>query len=73
MQKKMTRSEGGKIGGDNTKKKYGKKYYVEIGQKGGETIKKKYGNSYYSELGKKGAKRIKELLEKGKAVEKINE
>jgi general stress protein YciG len=40
------------------------------GRKGGNTTKERYGPQFYSEIGHKGGQRVKELIERGKELNK---
>jgi len=54
----MTVEEAGRKGGLTVRNKYGHEFYEEIGRKGGEIG------------GPKGGHRVRELIEKGKQVER---
>ncbi|MBC7253091.1 MAG: hypothetical protein H5T72_03880 [Actinobacteria bacterium] len=57
-ERKMSRSEAGRKGGQTTLKKYGKEFYQQIGRKGGrkggQTTKQRYGTKFFQEIGRKG-------------------
>jgi general stress protein YciG len=46
----------------------GKMTVSEAGRKGGKTTAKKYGREFYEEIGHKGGQKVKELIERGKQV-----
>ena len=58
--------EAGKLGGNSTKKLYGKGFYRAIGEKGGAAVKAKYGHEHYVEIGRKGGERVAKMIEAGK-------
>ena len=68
---KITATEAGKKGGLKTLETHGSSYYAKIGKMGGSKLLKEKGPEYYSEIGKKGAQRLRELVKKGREVEKV--
>ena len=56
MKKPLTIQEAGKLGGEATKKKQGKRFYSKIGQKGGVTTRDTHDESYFSMIGRMGGK-----------------
>jgi uncharacterized protein len=52
--RKMTRQEAGRIGGEKVAKERGTEFYRRIGKKGGEKVAEEHGSQYYREIGKKG-------------------
>ncbi len=57
-ERKMTRSEAGRMGGRKTKERYGEEYFGRIGKmggkKGGETTKDRYGSEFFQKIGRIG-------------------
>jgi general stress protein YciG len=60
-QKKMSRADAGRKGGETTKERYGEDFFGRIGRmggrKGGETTKERYGVEFYQRIGRKGGSR----------------
>ncbi|HEY8693190.1 MAG TPA: hypothetical protein VIR57_10660 [Chloroflexota bacterium] len=46
-------------GGEAVKRKYGAKFYAEIGRKGGEAVRQEKGPAFYTQIGKKGGEATK--------------
>jgi uncharacterized protein len=42
----------------------------EAGRRGGNTTKERHGPEFYRSIGHKGGQKVRELIEKGRAVEK---
>lgn len=60
-------AELGRLGGAQTKAKYGRAHYEELGRKGGEAVRDKLGTEHYQKIGKMGGNKVRELIERGKA------
>jgi general stress protein YciG len=56
MEKEMTVREAGRKGGETTKRRYGPRFYEEIGKKGGQKVKRMIEES----------KRVRRQLEESK-------
>ncbi|MGN8647993.1 stress-induced protein, KGG, repeat-containing protein [Gracilibacillus sp. HCP3S3_G5_1] len=54
--RKMSREEAGRKGGEKVSQKYGQDHFEEIGKKGGETTSDKYDQEHFQEIGKKGGR-----------------
>jgi uncharacterized protein len=56
--RKMSRAEAGRKGGQTTKQRYGEDHFGKIGRvggkKGGETTKQRYGSEFYQKIGRIG-------------------
>ena len=52
--KKMSREEAGRMGGEATAKKHSREFYQEIGRKGGKATAKSHSREFYQEIGRKG-------------------
>jgi len=56
--RKMSRAEAGRKGGQTTKQRYGEDHFGKIGRiggkKGGETTKQRYGSEFYQRIGRIG-------------------
>lgn len=50
----LTVQQVGKLGGEATKKRQGKKFYSKIGQKGGLTTRDHHAPDYFSRIGRLG-------------------
>ena len=59
--RKMSRAEAGRKGGQTTKQRYGEGHFGKIGRiggkRGGETTKKRYGIEFYQKIGRIGGSR----------------
>lgn len=60
MKKQLTIQEAGKLGGEATKRKQGKRFYSKIGQKGGRTTRDRHDASFFSTIGRLGGKKSAE-------------
>ncbi|KKQ74671.1 MAG: General stress protein [Berkelbacteria bacterium GW2011_GWB1_38_5] len=58
-QTELSVREAGKLGGNTTKQRYGRKYYQRIGRKGGMKTKENHGPNFYREIGCKGGAKMK--------------
>ena len=47
-------SVSGRIGGETSFARYGRRHFREIGLKGGAATKEKWGPQHYAEIGRKG-------------------
>ncbi len=52
--RKMTRQEAGRKGGQKVARQRGSEFYSEIGRKGGEKVAEERGSAFYGEIGRKG-------------------
>jgi len=56
--RKMSRAEAGRKGGQTTKQRYGEGHFGKIGRiggkRGGETTKQRYGSEFYKKIGRIG-------------------
>ncbi len=56
--RKMSRAEAGRKGGQTTKQRYGGDHFGKIGRiggkRGGETTKQRYGSEFYQKIGRIG-------------------
>jgi general stress protein YciG len=56
--RKMSRAEAGRKGGEMTKQRYGEGHFGKIGRiggkRGGETTKQRYGSEFYQKIGRIG-------------------
>jgi uncharacterized protein len=56
--RKMSRAEAGRKGGQTTKQRYGEGHFGKIGRiggkRGGETTKQRYGSEFYHKIGRIG-------------------
>ncbi len=55
-ERKMTRQEAGRKGGEKVARERGPAFYREIGRKGGEKVAEQRGAEFYREIGRKGGK-----------------
>jgi general stress protein YciG len=53
-ERKMTRQEAGRKGGEKVARERGANFYREIGRKGGEKVAEERGSAFYREIGRKG-------------------
>ena len=53
-QKKMTRQEAGRKGGEKVARDRGTEFFREIGRKGGEKVAEERGSEFFREIGRKG-------------------
>ncbi|MCW3995539.1 MAG: stress-induced protein, KGG, repeat-containing protein [Candidatus Bathyarchaeota archaeon] len=53
-ERKMTRQEAGRKGGEKVARERGPEFYRQIGKKGGEKVAKQRGSKFYREIGRKG-------------------
>ena len=60
MKKQLTIQEAGKLGGEATKRRQGKRFYSKIGQKGGRTTRDRHDASFFSTIGRLGGKKSAE-------------
>lgn len=64
--KKMTRQEAGRKGGEKVARERGPEFYRAIGKKGGEKVAEERGSEFYREIGRKGGEsRNKNATAKG--------
>jgi general stress protein YciG len=54
QEKKMTRQQAGRIGGEKVSRERGSEFYRRIGKKGGEKVAEERGSDFYREIGRKG-------------------
>ena len=52
--RKMTRQEAGRKGGQKVARQRGSEFYRKIGRKGGEKVAEERGSEFYREIGRKG-------------------
>jgi general stress protein YciG len=52
--KKMTRQEAGRKGGQKVARERGPEFYRQIGKKGGEKVAEERGTEFYREIGRRG-------------------
>jgi general stress protein YciG len=52
--RKMTRQEAGRKGGEKVARERGSEFYRAIGRKGGEKVSEERGTAYFKEIGRKG-------------------
>jgi uncharacterized protein len=53
-QRKMTRQEAGRKGGEKVARERGSEFYRKIGRKGGEKVAEERGSEFYRTIGRKG-------------------
>lgn len=53
-ERKMSRREAGKKGGEKVARERGSEFYREIGQKGGKKVAEERGSEFFREIGRKG-------------------
>ena len=54
LQRKMTREEAGRKGGEKVARERGSEFYRKIGRKGGRKVARTRGSEFYREIGRKG-------------------
>lgn len=65
----MTKTEGGRKGGESTRDEYGREFYQEIGRKGGNTTAARHPKTHYQRLGAQGGATVKRLVAAGRRAE----
>ena len=60
----------GAEGGAKTMARYGPAHYVKTGKLGGDVTAMKHGHAFYKRIGSAGGKRVRNLVEKGKQLER---
>jgi len=53
-ERKMTRQEAGRKGGEKVARERGSDFFREIGRKGGEKVAEERGSAFFREIGRKG-------------------
>jgi hypothetical protein len=66
--RKMTRQEAGRKGGEKVSRERGPEFYRQIGKKGGEKVAEQRGAEFYREIGRKGGESRGNKASKTKAT-----